>query len=286
MLNPALALAAVSLAIGALPAATQTGEAPPRWHLDGATSRCVLTRRLHGTPGPAAFVLRTFPGSGSYEVMLAAPDLARDVRHARLSLPPGGARPERRTARIDLPRGLGEALAITALPAAFAREFAAASRIDLADDAGRPIGSWALPAAARAAEALAACEAEKQIEWGADPRAVEPGATPALAAGESDRWLNARDLGLGDLSTPALAAAVFRLSVGADGRATDCEILESAATIEIDRSACRILARRARYEPARDASGNPVRSVAFYRTSSETNGLAPSPNGRARLRGP
>jgi hypothetical protein len=271
MMRYAVALGAALLLGGAAqPSADQAAQ--PRWHLDGSTTRCVLTRRLAGTPGPAAFILRTLPGSGTYDVMLAVPDLGRGIGRVRISTAPDGATHEQRVMTVDLPRGLGEALAIPYLPASFSADFSRASRLALADAEGRPLGSWTLPAAARAAEALAACETEKLVEWGADPAALEPGATPPRPIGDPARWLEPRDLGLGDLMTAATVAAVFRLTLAADGRATDCTILESAGSIEIDRGACRALVRRARYEPARDRNGNAVRSVAIHRLASETSG--------------
>jgi hypothetical protein len=278
-----LFLAAVLAAGGPAPQQPSSVQADtsaqPRWYLDGSTSRCVLTRRLEGTPGPAAFVLRSVPGSGSYDVMLAIPDLDRTVQRVRLST--GAATHEQSVSIIELPRGLGSAFAIPYLPASFAGEFGRASRIELADDQGRHLGSWNVPAAARAAETLADCEAEKQVDWGADRAATAPGSTPPRAVGNASRWIGPEDLGVAGVASQAIVAAVFRVSVGANGRATDCTVLESAGSFEIDRGACGALVRRARYEPARDPSGNPVRSVAIYRVEARSRSTRGAPGWRA-----
>ncbi|MEA3016136.1 MAG: hypothetical protein QOI38_858, partial [Sphingomonadales bacterium] len=61
-------------------------------------------------------------------------------------------------------------------------------------------------------------------------------------------------------------AAVFRLTLDREGRATACTLIESAGNVDLT-GACRALRSRARYEPARDAAGNPIASVAIHMVS-------------------
>jgi hypothetical protein len=264
------------LAAGAAPAQAPAPAAQPaaRWHLDGATNRCVLTRRLEGTASAATFILRTIPGSGRYDVILAAPELPRELRAGRtvsVGFAPGGSRHERRLAAIEVPVSLGEAVAIGPFGRRFAGEFAGAATLELSGEGGRAVGSWTIPTAARAAGAFASCEAEKQVDWGSDPAAVEPGATPPRPVGERSAWLRPSDLGMTHVLASTEVAAVFRLVVGADGRATDCTVLESAGNMPLQAGACRILVQRARYEPAKDPRGNAVRSVDVYTVVARTD---------------
>lgn len=260
-------LLACTAAAGAAQAPEAAASPPARWHVDGATDRCVLTRRLEGTPVAATFILRTIPGSGRYDVILAAPDLSSDVRRpgrpAVLSLGSIDARYQGVGRAMDLPGALGSGVAFGPLPAAFAGHFAQASALALADQEGRPLGRWTIPLAARAAEALAYCEAEKQVEWGADAAAVEAGATPARAAGNPSAWLAPQDFGLSRTMVPAAFSAVFRLLVDERGRVAECRLVESAGNVDLSR-ACRILQSRARYEPGRNAAGTPVRGSAVH----------------------
>jgi protein TonB len=48
------------------------------------------------------------------------------------------------------------------------------------------------------------------------------------------------------------------LSIDASGRVTNCTIVRSSTYASLDDATCRILQRRARFRPARDAAGNPV----------------------------
>ena len=50
----------------------------------------------------------------------------------------------------------------------------------------------------------------------------------------------------------------FRLTVGTNGRVTDCTVTSSSGSPALDSATCRIMRARARFTPARDSSGNPT----------------------------
>lgn len=50
----------------------------------------------------------------------------------------------------------------------------------------------------------------------------------------------------------------FRLSVGPDGRVTDCAVTGSSGSSALDAATCRLMKSRARFSPARDSNGNPT----------------------------
>jgi protein TonB len=49
----------------------------------------------------------------------------------------------------------------------------------------------------------------------------------------------------------------FRLAVGKDGRASACTITGSSGSSSLDSSTCRLMMRRAVFDPARDRRGRP-----------------------------
>jgi len=53
---------------------------------------------------------------------------------------------------------------------------------------------------------------------------------------------------------------VVRFTVGADGRARDCHIRQTSGHPALDAITCRLIERRFRFEPARDAAGRAVAS--------------------------
>jgi protein TonB len=50
----------------------------------------------------------------------------------------------------------------------------------------------------------------------------------------------------------------FRLAVGPDGRVRECIVTGSSGSSALDSATCRIMKARARFEPARDGTGNPT----------------------------
>ena len=49
-----------------------------------------------------------------------------------------------------------------------------------------------------------------------------------------------------------------RLTIGTDGRVSDCTVTASSGSTALDNATCNIIRRRARYTPAQDQAGNPI----------------------------
>jgi hypothetical protein len=277
MTNHSRGVAALLLAMAApSPGVAQPAAVGPasRWHLDGATDRCVLTRELNGPGGAATFVLRTVPGSKQYDVILAGEGLARTfgrrASEARVSFGDTGLHVAP-AAAVDLPGGRGSGVILSRLPEKFVSEFAASSMLRLMDKDGAELGSWSVPIGAKAAQALSYCETEKQVEWGADRAALEKGATPPRPVGDPSKWLTMRDFGMVTAVGAVRFSAVVRMVVDEKGKPSDCKLIESAGNVEIAPTMCRALLESARFEPARDPGGKPVRSVAVHVITSHVN---------------
>lgn len=58
-----------------------------------------------------------------------------------------------------------------------------------------------------------------------------------------------------------------RLTIAADGRVSRCVVTRSSGNAELDTTTCRLIERRFRYEPARDAAGKAVVSEMGWRQS-------------------
>lgn len=48
------------------------------------------------------------------------------------------------------------------------------------------------------------------------------------------------------------------LTISEGGRVSDCNVLQSAGSPEVDQALCNLMLRRSRWEPARDKQGNPI----------------------------
>ena len=77
------------------------------------------------------------------------------------------------------------------------------------------------------------------------------------------RRLSGRLSGATDYPPAARRAGIegtvsVRYVVRTDGRASDCRVIVSSGHAELDSTTCRLIERRFRYRPARDARGRPV----------------------------
>jgi protein TonB len=83
----------------------------------------------------------------------------------------------------------------------------------------------------------------------------------ARAQRVSGRLSGATDYPPGARRAGIEGTVAVRYVVGTDGRVRDCALLRSSGNAELDSTTCRLIERRFRYRPARDAHGRPVPEV-------------------------
>ena len=255
------AFLAAGAAAAQQPPATAPTPAPAgaRWIVDESGDTCVMGRQVAAGPD-VTLAVRTYPGSGDYDLRFVRADwnaaLTQIGEQFELRLAPTTTAYARPRGAVLLNAGTAQALRFGGLPNEFLAAFAQSNALTVRNGSD-VMATYALPQAAAVAAAFADCEAGKLIDWGADPAAFEPGGRRAKPIGEEAEWL----MGL----TPEGAEGTFRiyvrLNLGADGRPTDCTVLD-ASDATLRASACARFIERARYEPALDPQRNPVRSVA------------------------
>lgn len=237
--------------------------AQPRWSVDGSGAFCTLSRVVAEAPA-TSLVVRTYPTTDKFSLLLIskAPEGFGAIRDIAISFDPPGSHLAQRASILPL-GDAGKAIDADYLPATFIEDFAKASMITIASGK-KAIGTWSIPNAGKAVDALRRCETAKLIEWGADPLSFEPGGATPKPIGDASAWFVPEDIhrgGTGTFSTLAVA----RLTIGVDGRVEACALVDSSRNAEA--IACPKLTERARYTPARDKDGKPIRSVAVYATS-------------------
>lgn len=102
----------------------------------------------------------------------------------------------------------------------------------------------------------------------AAPGPVTPPAPPVVnkAAGPKGNpadWITNDDYPSG---VEAAGRTRIRWEINASGRVENCTIVSSSGNSQLDRAACSALTRHARYSPALDQNGQPIRSTAPERT--------------------
>ena len=86
---------------------------------------------------------------------------------------------------------------------------------------------------------------------GFDPVAAKPRNDPAA-------WLSAADYRPAWMRREMTGLARFRLEIAANGRVTGCTVTGSTGHAQLDTATCQLVAKRARFEPARGASGEAI----------------------------
>lgn len=98
----------------------------------------------------------------------------------------------------------------------------------------------------------------------APPPAVAPPPPPsappkaAVPRGNPASWATSNDYPARALREEREGTTGFRVSVGTDGRVTDCQVTSSSGHPDLDQATCANITRRARFTPAKDGSGNAV----------------------------
>lgn len=87
------------------------------------------------------------------------------------------------------------------------------------------------------------------------PRFTPKGASPK---GNPGNWATTNDYPARALREEREGTTGFRVTVGPDGRVTDCQITSSSGHSDLDQATCDNVRRRARFAPATDGEGNPT----------------------------
>lgn len=83
-------------------------------------------------------------------------------------------------------------------------------------------------------------------------------ATKLKPRGNPADWVTNDDYPAAALRAEEQGRTAFRLAVGSDGRPTGCIVTASSGSSSLDRAACTLVMRRARFTPGKDESGNAV----------------------------
>ena len=93
----------------------------------------------------------------------------------------------------------------------------------------------------------------------APPAPAPPAPSKASGAkprGNPSEWLSSDDYPSGAQRENAEGVTGFRLEVDGSGRVTNCQVTSSSGNSDLDAQTCKLLPRRARFAPAKDAAGN------------------------------
>lgn len=222
------------------------------WNIDYAETSCTLSRSF-GT-GEDAVALGIIPQTGGGRVRIALisknPDRFTGSGRALMRFEDRGAYASTRyyslldpkSGRIGLIRTMRDQLAPLGQ-----------AKVLMLDLGGHRI-SFAIPQMASALRALAACEDDLARSWGFDPAQIA--ARPVAISPQS--WISSGDYpGAAERAKLAGESGV-RVSVDVAGNPSACAITEQSGVPELDKKACEIIMRSAKFKPATAKDGKPI----------------------------
>lgn len=80
----------------------------------------------------------------------------------------------------------------------------------------------------------------------------------ALPRNAASGWVTTQDYPTADLRAEHQGSVRFRLDIDAQGRVSQCSIVASSGFTGLDEATCKYVSRRARFEPATNADGQPA----------------------------
>ena len=94
----------------------------------------------------------------------------------------------------------------------------------------------------------------------APPAPPPPRFTPKQPSPKSNpgSWATSNDYPSRALREEREGVTGFRVSVGPDGKVSDCSVTSSSGSPDLDQATCDNVRRRARFQPATDGEGNPT----------------------------
>lgn len=238
-----------------------------RWVVNFAENACVLSRQYgEGKQGFSLHFKAPLIGE-SYEIMIA--------------------RPERRSHGWTMDRGWIEKPDGRRIEPIYISEYSTVddhrlSRIrfdpelyTLGEDGDRLIlhldkrhhYDLALPAFEKARAVLGTCLTDLRKVHGVDEQVMAGIATPAKADKPLYRYFSTDDYPSEAVREGQQGSVGILYWIETDGRVKQCKIIESSGRDALDRQTCAIIVDSARFTPALDASGSPIRSPDFTRIS-------------------
>jgi protein TonB len=92
----------------------------------------------------------------------------------------------------------------------------------------------------------------------APPPAPRFSAKGAVPKGSPSEWVTTEDYPARALREERAGTTRFHMTVGTNGRPTDCQITSSSGSPDLDEATCTYAQRRARFSPAMDTDGQPT----------------------------
>jgi TonB family protein len=253
MLEMAAALAMVAGQAAPAPVLTPSG----KWVVHADEQGCLLMRSFGGAAGPT-LVLRPLTGGENVKLLLLTADPAKRDASGKVTFAAmPGSGPVEHVYETMLDATGQKRITALRLKRFDLKPLDGAQMITFhAED--QPELRLAVPGLDKARAALDQCEQLLMKSWGFDPATI---ATPPRPVASPGQWVTNDDYPTSALRRGDGGDVAFRLTIDPTGKPIACTVTVSGGAGDLDRRACALLMKRARFHPATDATGKPVQGL-------------------------
>jgi TonB family protein len=254
-----VALAAAMFVVSSL-AAGQTAGAPLQpakpWNLDYGDTQCVAAREYGREDDPIMLLLRPAPNGETYELLVgrrqAGPALALERQG---SVDFGGGPISAWTLQYGDKKSVVDQFRISKAAMEAART---ASHVILRIRGGAD-ASFALSNMPKLLDGLQKCTADLMNYW--NEGGEKAGKISQRAEGQVRRIFSSDDFPQEAMTRSQEGSSTFLLLIDEQGKVAGCHVVQTSGIPVFDARGCQVIRERAKFKPALDAKGKPVRSM-------------------------
>ena len=254
-----IAAAVALLLSGAARADTAPRQPTSKWLVEFADNECLLSRSYGSDSNPLILTLEQTPMEQGIALYILKPSNRQDINNGRAQVSFGAESTDAKFgAHLLAERPLRRIL--VAVPDA-SYKAAAKSEVISVSVPGEAKESFSVPGLGAALEVMDQCVVDLGKHWGISAEEQRRVAKPAKPLKPLGRYFSALDYPTKALKDDAMGRTNVRIAVDETGRPTDCIVMKPSGNKALDSETCRILIQKARFEPAIDVDGRPMKSV-------------------------
>jgi TonB family protein len=251
-------LIALTCVAAASPAAAEPLAPVSTWDLDYGTTQCIASRKYGSLGEPVTFAIRPSPNGETYELLVAR------KYHASEPL-------AEEDATVDFGSGPIEALSLFyqtpgktldvhdfRISAADMAQARSATSVTL-HVAGSDDFAFELASMPQLLKGLHACTEDLKRYWNMD--GLKTGQIAKPARGDVRSIFSSDDYPGLALTRGQEGAGRYMLLIDETGKVAGCQVLQATGVPVLDVMACNVIEKRAKFTPARDTNGRPVRDT-------------------------
>lgn len=254
-LAAAMALVAGSAAAAATPAPRQPTKG---WVLDYGETSCIAVRD-YGTPAdPLSLIMRPSPLGNVLQLIVYRSGRGEVAVHVpvTVTLPNGPIK----TTGLRYWDKKGHEILLISFPRATVDQIKSAANVGIRS--GVIIDeSFAVPAIGRVVQGLDTCDEDLRQHWNVADDGTPKAKTQAHPLASLARYVSDGDYPAQAVDEGGSGISKVTMMIDETGALKDCLVEETSGIASLDAMACVVLMQRAKFRPALDAAGKPMRSI-------------------------